>query len=71
MHIILRAYVGTTCVKDPEEIVKAVSKPTTVVELDIADEKGHVKMSDTDELAGETVKVGEFEIQIPSKQPTP
>lgn len=73
MNIVIRAYVGKTCMKDPDEIMKMLSKATGLVELDVADEKGHVRMSDTDEMAGQTLKVGDYEFIVPEKaeQPTP
>ena len=49
---------------EPEEIMKVLSKPKTAVELDY-DEGQNVRMGNSADLIGETVRVGEFELEIP------
>lgn len=51
-------------VMEPEEIMKVLSKPTGPIELDY-DEGKNVRMGNSADLIGETVKVGEFELEIP------
>ncbi len=51
-------------ISEPEKIIAAISKPTGTVDLDYF-ENGSVKMGTSDDLAGETVLVGEIEIEIP------
>ena len=52
---------------DPEKIVAALSKPTEDIELDYDDGSGrNVRMGTSKELAGEKVKVGDMEIEIPA-----
>jgi hypothetical protein len=51
-------------VMEPEEIMKVLSKPTESIELDY-DEGQNVRMGNSSELIGETVKIGEFELEIP------
>ena len=51
-------------VMEPEAIMKVLSKPTGPVELDY-DEGQNVRMGNSSELIGETVKIGEFELEIP------
>jgi hypothetical protein len=51
-------------ITDNEEIVKILSKLTCEIDLDY-DIGKNVKMGTSKELIGETVRVGEFEIQVP------
>lgn len=51
-------------IMDPEEIAKRLNKPTEDIELDY-DEGNNVRMGTSRELIGETVKVGEVEMEIP------
>lgn len=71
MHTVLRAYVGTSCAKEPDEIMKVLSKEKGLIELDVANEEGRVRMTDSDEMAGQTVKVGEYDHTFPAKEVTP
>lgn len=70
MKTIVRVYVNDPKtgkekgVMEPEEIMKVLSKPKTAVELDY-DEGQNVRMGNSADLIGETVKVGEFELEIP------
>lgn len=51
-------------VMEPEVIIKILNKIKTAVELDY-DEGQNVRMGNSTDLIGETVKVGEFELEIP------
>lgn len=70
MKTIVRVYVNDPKtgkekgVMEPEEIMKVLSKPKGPIELDY-DEGQNVRMSNSVDLIGETVKVGEFELEIP------
>jgi hypothetical protein len=70
MKTIVRVYVNDPKtgkekgVMEPEEIMKVLSKPKTAVELDY-DEGQNVRMGNSADLIGETVRVGEFELEIP------
>jgi len=66
MKTILRAYVGSVCHKEPDAIMKVLSKLTNSVDLDVADENGHVTMTETKDIVGETVKVGEYDFTVPA-----
>lgn len=66
MKTIIRAYVpkkggGEECIKDPEKIMKALSKPTAQIDVDWANDSGHVKMGTSTDFIGETVQVGQEE----------
>jgi hypothetical protein len=54
------------CIKDPEEMIKLLSGPTEDIDLDYHDARGFAKVSTSQELIGETVRVGEVEIEIPN-----
>jgi hypothetical protein len=53
-----------TCVKDPLEMVRLLSDPREEIDLDYHDHRGHAKAASSRDLIGETVKVGEIEIEI-------
>jgi hypothetical protein len=67
MKQIIRIYEGPkeVCIKDPEQIVKKLSKPVENFQLDYFENK-RTFMGTSRELIGETVLIGEtFEIVIP------
>jgi hypothetical protein len=53
-----------TCIKDPKEILKHLSKTKVEVDLDF-NQGGRVKMGTSRDLIGQLVKVGENEFEIP------
>jgi hypothetical protein len=69
MKRILRIYLYLNgkeqCISDPVEIAKHLSTATESIDLDWADSRGHAKIATSADLAGETVKVGEQEVEIP------
>jgi len=68
MKEIVRLYFYTdgkeTCVKDPLEMARLLSDPQADIDLDYHDHRGHAKAASSRDLIGETVKVGEIEIEI-------
>ena len=54
-----------TCVKDPLEMARLLSDPQADIDLDYHDHRGHAKAASSRDLIGETVTVGEVEIEIP------
>ena len=52
------------CIKDPAEMVKLLSDPREEIDLDYHDARGFAKVATSKDLIGETVKVGEVEINI-------
>jgi len=70
MKTIVRVYVkdpktgAEKGVMEPEEIMKVLSKTKEAVELDY-DEGQNVRMGNSADLIGETVRVGEYELEIP------
>jgi hypothetical protein len=68
MKEIIRIYIypdgKETCVKDPETMVQLLSNLTEELDLDYNDSRGHTKAGTSQDLVGETVKVGTFEIEI-------
>jgi hypothetical protein len=70
MKNVLRAYTINPksgieeCTREPEQIVKILSNIVKAVDLDWANERGHVIMGTSADLIGETVKIGEYEIPI-------
>jgi len=75
MKTIIRVYVpkpggGEESVNEPEKIMKLLSKPTVPLEVDWANEAGHVKMGTSTDFIGENVRVGQeegntFDLVIP------
>jgi hypothetical protein len=69
MNEIVRLYFYTdgkeTCVKDPHEMVRLLSDPQEEIDLDYHDARGHAKAATSKDLIGQTVKIGEEEVQIP------
>lgn len=70
MKEIVRLYVYTagkeTCINDPAKMVKLLSDPLEEIDLDYHDARGHAKAATSKDLIGETVKVGDEEIEIPN-----
>lgn len=67
MKKIIRIYEGPkeVCIKDPEQIVKKLSKPAEDYQLDYFENERTI-MGTSRELIGETVAIGDtFEIAIP------
>jgi len=66
MKNIIRIYVGPkeVCIKDPEKIVKELSKPTEDYQLDYVEGEKTV-MGTSRELIGEPVTVDTFDLVIP------
>ena len=69
MKEILRLYVEVkgqeTCIKDPKEMVKHLSKPKLDIDLDF-EYGGRVKMGSSRDFIGQTVKIGDHELEIPA-----
>jgi len=69
MNEIVRLYLeqnGTeTCIKDPAEMARILSDPQVDIDLDYHDHRGHAKAASSRDLIGQTVKIGEEEIEIP------
>lgn len=69
MKEILRLYIEVkgqeTCIKDPKEMVKHLSKPKLDIDLDF-EYGGRVKMGSSRDFIGQTVKVGDRELEIPA-----
>jgi hypothetical protein len=67
MKEILRLYIEVkgqeTCIKEPKEILKLLSKPKLDIDLDF-DHGGRVKMGSSRDFIGQTVKVGDHELEI-------
>ena len=54
-----------TCIKDPQEMIRLLSDPQEEIDLDYHDARGFAKVATSKELAGQTVIIGEVEIEIP------
>ena len=52
-----------TCIKDPKEMIKILSKPKVDIDLDF-EYGGRVKMGSSRDFIGQTVKVGDHELEI-------
>ena len=69
MKAILRLYIETkgqeTCIKDPKEMIKILSKSKADIDLDF-EYGGRVKMGSSRDFIGQTVKVGDHELEIPA-----
>jgi hypothetical protein len=46
-------------------MITLLSKPQEDIDLDYHDSRGHAKVATSRDLIGETVQVGEVEIEIP------
>ena len=69
MKEIVRLYIvlegKDVCIKDPAEMITLLSKPQEDIDLDYHDSRGHAKVATSRDLIGETVRVGEVEVEIP------
>lgn len=69
MKEILRLYIEVkgqeACIKDPKEMVKHLSKPKIDIDLDF-EYGGRVKMGSSRDFIGQTVKIGDHELEIPA-----
>lgn len=69
MKEILRLYVEVkgqdVCIKDPKEMIKILSKPKVDIDLDF-EYDGRAKMGSSRDFIGQTVKVGDHELEIPA-----
>jgi hypothetical protein len=54
-----------TCIKEPQEMVRLLSDPQEEIDLDYHDARGFAKVATSKDLIGQTVRVGEVEIEIP------
>lgn len=70
MTEILRLYLqtptGEVCVKNATDIVHHLTSTKTELDLDYVDSRGHAKMGSSLDFVGKTVRVGEYEIEVPS-----
>ena len=70
MKEIVRLYItvnGTEkCIQDEAQIVSILTSATEAIDLDWHDPRGHAHMGTSAQFAGQTVKVGEQEIEIPN-----
>lgn len=69
MTEILRIYVqtptGEVCIKTPTDIIHQLTSTSTELDLDYNDARGHSKMGSSRDFIGKTVRIGEYEFEVP------
>lgn len=69
MNEIVRIYITEggqeKCIQDPTQMSKVLLTATEPIDLDWHDERGHARMGTSTQFSGQTVKVGDLEIEIP------
>lgn len=70
MKTIVRLYVieggKEVCVKDERLMTRILANLTEEIDLDYHDVRGHAKMATSRDLIGQTVKIGDSELEIPN-----
>ena len=70
MKTIVRLYLQQgdkeVCVKDEPGMIKILSAPTEDIDLDYHDERGFAKIATSRDLIGQTVIIGDSELEIPN-----
>ena len=54
------------CVKDEKEMIKILSNPKEEIDLDYHDARGFAKIATSKDLIGQTVIIGDSELEIPN-----
>jgi hypothetical protein len=70
MKTIVRLYLQEggkeVCVKEEREMIKILANPTEDIDLDYHDARGFAKIATSRDLIGQTVKIGDSELEIPN-----
>ena len=70
MKTIVRLYIQEggkeVCVKDEKSMIKILANPTADIDLDYHDARGFAKIATSRDLIGQTVKIGDSELEIPN-----
>jgi hypothetical protein len=70
MKTVVRLYIQKggkeVCVKEEKEMIKILSNPKEEIDLDYHDARGFAKIGTSKDLIGQTVIIGDSELEIPN-----